>query len=209
VRDEKFVYFTISCEVKTLSQHSKVMVIHLKQKLVKRFSYLYTGELSAVIVFFFISFAMNEIFTYLRLYSLYSFWASFLLLEFILAQGSVYWYMKWKRLKEGKSSITPNHVLHKFKQVKKWNFVFILLSPCFFILDLLVLESPLPLGGLLIAGCIYIFAIIEYINYFHIQLSYDNISDIKFLVQTKKLKKASLAKELERIMQSRVSSHCK
>ncbi|QNU34507.1 hypothetical protein IC802_00225 [Geobacillus sp. 44C] len=31
-----------------------------------------------------------------------------------MAQGSVYWYMKWKRLKEGKSSITPNHVLYKF-----------------------------------------------------------------------------------------------
>jgi hypothetical protein len=184
-------------------------VIELKQKLVKRFSYLYTGELSAVIVFFFVSFAMNKIFAYLRLYSLYSFWASFLLLEFILVQGSVYWYLKWKRLKEGKSSITPNHVLYKFKHVKKWNFVFILLAPCFFILDLLVLEPPLPLGGLLIAGCIYIFAVIEYINYFYIQLSYDNISDIKFLVQTKKLKKSSLAKELERIMQSRVSSHRK
>ncbi|MGG1764330.1 general stress protein, partial [Parageobacillus toebii] len=60
-----------------------------------------------------------------------------------------------------------------------------------------------------IAGCIYIFAVIEYINYFYIQLSYDNISDIKFLVQTKRLKKAALAKELERIMQSKVSSHRK
>ncbi len=58
----------------------------------------------------------------------------------------------------------------------------------------------LPLGGLYISGFIYIFAILEYINYFHIQLSYDNLSDINYLIKSKRLKQACLSKDFERIV---------
>jgi hypothetical protein len=169
-----------------------------RKKLEKRLSYLYSGELLSAIAFFLISFLFNKAYPGLKLFSLFSFWISFFLLEFILLQGSLYWYVKLKRLKEEHTSITPTHIILRLKHLKKWNIGLILFSPCLFIVDLLVQAPSIP-GGLYIAGFIYIFAIIEYINYFHIQLSYDNLSDIKFLIKTKKLKKATLAKEFERI----------
>lgn len=60
------------------------------------------------------------------------------------------------------------------------------------------MASAFPLG-LVIAGFIYVFAILEYINYFHIQLSYDNRSEINSLKQTKRFKQACLSKDFKRL----------
>jgi hypothetical protein len=173
-------------------------IMYSRKKLEKRLSYLYSGELLSIIGFILTSFIINKAYPHLKLYSLFSFWISFFLLEFILLQGSLYWYVKLKRLKEENTSVTPTHIILRLKYLKKWNIGLIVISPCLFIIDLLVQDPPIP-GGLFIASFIYIIAIIEYINYFHIQLSYDNVSDIKFLIKSKKFKKATLAKEFERI----------
>jgi hypothetical protein len=45
-------------------------------------------------------------------------------------------------LKEGKSSITPNHVLYKFKHVKKWNFDYAVYA-CFLIMSSFVLQKTI------------------------------------------------------------------
>ncbi|EJS47917.1 hypothetical protein IC9_04553 [Bacillus toyonensis] len=79
----------------------------MKRNLEKRLSYLYTGELFSVITFIFTSYLLNYAYPTLHLYSLYSFWVSFLLLEFILLQGVIYWYVKWKRLKKRKHLLRP------------------------------------------------------------------------------------------------------
>jgi len=79
----------------------------MKHNLEKRLSYLYTGELFSVITFIFTSYLLNYAYPTLHLYSLYSFWVSFLLLEFILLQGVIYWYVKWKRLKKRKHLLRP------------------------------------------------------------------------------------------------------
>lgn len=46
---------------------------------------------------------------------------------------------------------------------------------------------------------IYVFALLEYVNYFHVQLSYDNASDIRYLQQHKRLKVASLKRDFKRL----------
>lgn len=79
----------------------------MKRTLEKRLSYLYTGELFSVITFIFTSYLLNYAYPTLHLYSLYSFWVSFLLLEFILLQGVIYWYVKWKQLKKRKHLLRP------------------------------------------------------------------------------------------------------
>ena len=40
------------------------------------------------------------------------------------------------------------------------------------------------------------FGILEHINYYHRQLSIDNLADVKYVLRNKKLKVASLAKNL-------------
>ncbi len=172
----------------------------MRKHVEKRLSYLYTGESMAVVGFIFVSFLLNKAYPKLQLYSLASFWLSFFLLEFLLVQGSVYWHAKRKRLKKENISVTPVGIVKQLKNLKKWNIGLMIVSPFMFVFDFVKWYPSLPLGGLYLSGFIYIFAILEYINYFHIQLSYDNLSDIKYLLKSKRLKQACLSKDFERIV---------
>ncbi|HHY73617.1 MAG TPA: general stress protein [Bacillus bacterium] len=171
----------------------------MRSKLQKRLLYLYTGESTALCGFIIVSYLLNKAYPQLQLYSLYSFWFSFFFLEFLLAQGSMYWYSKWKRLKTENTSVTPIRIVRQLKKIKRWNIGLIIALPLAFSIDFFIWFPQFPIGGLSIAGCIYFFAILEYINYFHIQLSYDNYSDIKYLLKSKKLKQACLSKDFERL----------
>ncbi|KQU16878.1 general stress protein [Bacillus sp. Leaf13] len=172
----------------------------MRRNIEKRLTYLYTGELFSIISFVFLSYLINYVYPKLHLYSLYSFWISFLLLEFLLLQGTVYWYVKWKRLKKEKTSITPVWIVQRLKTLQKVNAGMIIAGLIMFVIDFIYRYPLLPLGGLSIAGFIYVFALLEYINYYHVQLSYDNISDIKYLVKSKRLKQASINKDFKRIL---------
>ncbi|MDA1567903.1 general stress protein [Bacillus cereus] len=172
----------------------------MKKKLEKRLLSLYKGEAFAIIIFIFSSYLFNFIYPQLRLYSLYSFWVSFFLLEFLLLQGTVYWYVKWKRLKKEKTSSTPVQIVQRLQGLKKINIGLIILGPIIFVVDILKWYPSLPLGGLSLVGFIYVFAVLEYINYYVVQLSYDNISDIKHLWNSKSLKQATIKKDFKRIL---------
>ncbi|TKH22224.1 general stress protein [Bacillus wiedmannii] len=171
----------------------------MKSTLEKRLSYLYTGELFSVITFIFTSYLLNYAYPTLHLYSLYSFWGSFLLLEFILLQGVIYWHVKWKRIKKEKTSVTPIRVVQYLKILQKINIAFIITGFITFTIDFIIWYPHLPLGGLSFTLFIYIFALLEYINYYHTQLSYDNIPDIKHLIKSKKLKQSCISKDFQRI----------
>ncbi|PEI93013.1 general stress protein [Bacillus pseudomycoides] len=172
----------------------------MRRNIEKRLFYLYTGELFSIISFVFLSYLINYVYPKLHLYSLYSFWISFLLLEFLLLQGTVYWYVKWKRLKQEKTSITPVWIVQRLKNLQKVNVGMMIAGLIMFVIDFFYWYPLLPLGGLSIAGFIYVFALLEYINYYYVQLSYDNISDIKYLVKSKRLKQASINKDFKRIL---------
>ena len=124
---------------------------------------------------------------------------SFLFLEFLLLQGTFYWYTKLKRLRIENTSITPIRTIRQLQHCKKMNIALIVFSILAFVFDMVRLYPLLPIGGLSIAAFIYIFAVLEYINYFYIQLSYDNISDVKYILKSKKLKKACISKDFKRI----------
>ncbi|MGE7111471.1 general stress protein [Lysinibacillus sp. NPDC047702] len=171
-----------------------------KKKLEKRLSYLYSGELSATILFIFVSYYVDRAFPNLQLYSLYSFWISFFLLEFLLLQGTIYWYSKLKRLRIENMSMTPVWIVRLLKRLKLINIILVFVSIVMFVIDFVQFYSSLPIKGLITTVFIYIFAVLEFINYFYIQLSYDNISDIKYLLKTKKLKQSCIRKDFQRIL---------
>ncbi|MBG9550424.1 general stress protein [Cytobacillus firmus] len=170
----------------------------MRNRVLKRLSYLFTGESMSLIMFVFISYLVNFTYPDLHLYSLFSFWSSFLLLEVILLQGSIYWFAKWKRLKRENTLVAPIRLVQRLWVSKKWNLGMITVIPGAFVADYIIWHPAVPLG-FVIAGFIYVFAILEYINYFHIQLSYDNRSDINSLKQTKRFKQACLSKEFKRL----------
>ncbi|MBY6052813.1 general stress protein [Cytobacillus firmus] len=177
----------------------------MRNRVLKRLSYLYTGETTSLIMFVFISYLVNYTYPDLHLYSLFSFWSSFLLLELLLLQGSIYWFVKWKRLKKENTSAAPIRLVEHLWAIKKWNIATILIIPAAFIADFYMWQPSIP-QGITIAAFIYIFAILEYINYFHIQLSYDNRSDINSLKQTKRFKQACLSKDFKRLKNIKAES---
>ncbi|CAM3598201.1 hypothetical protein NOGI109294_04620 [Nocardiopsis gilva] len=50
---------------------------------------------------------------------------------------------------------------------------------------------------------LWTFAVLEQINYFHIQLSHDNRADITRLLRTRRLPRPHLARDLERLSSSK------
>ncbi|MFM9329481.1 general stress protein [Paenibacillus mesotrionivorans] len=171
----------------------------MKRTLEKRMAYLYSGELFSIITFVPVSFIVNSTFPKLQLYSLYSFWVSFILLEFLLLQGTIYWYVKLKRLRNENNPKTLLKVLRQLHHSKTVNVVMMITTIVGFAFDFIKWYPALPLGGLTITFFIYGFAILEFINYFYIQLSYDNFSDIKNLFRSRKLKISSMNKDFKRI----------
>lgn len=172
----------------------------MKKKLERRLFYLYSGELFCIVLFIFVSYIFNSVNTNLRLYSLCSFWVSFLLLECFLLQGTIYWYSKWKRIKIEKTSITPIKVVRRLHSLKTLNIVLIIIPIFAFLFDFIKWYSSLPIGGLLVVLFIYIFAVLEYINYFYIQLSYDNISDLRYLLKSREFKQSCMNKDFKRML---------
>ncbi|RDW16679.1 general stress protein [Oceanobacillus chungangensis] len=171
----------------------------MKNKIENRFKYLYQGERFSIILFIPLSFIIHYAFPNLQLYSLLSFWISFFLLELILIQGAYYWYSKWWRLTTENKSTTPIRTVRLLKKTKIITIGMIILSIIVFFIDVYIHYPFLPIGGFLVSGFIFIFAILEFINYFYIQLSYDNPSDIRFLLKTKKFKRSCLRKDFKRI----------
>lgn len=135
----------------------------MKKDLEKRLVYLFTGEFFAIIAFNFVYFyhVVNQNNSYSLIYV-------FFILNFILLQGVFYWFVKWRSLKS-KRIIFPN--LHKFLYVlKKINHTLICIAPIILLIDIFVLERVL-FSRFLLTMFIYVFTIVEYINYYHIQLT--------------------------------------
>ncbi|MFD1415154.1 general stress protein [Oceanobacillus jeddahense] len=170
----------------------------MKKVLEHRFKSLYEGERFAILLFIPII-LINYGFPDLQLYSLPSFWVSFFLLEFILIQGAYYWHSKWKRLTTENKSITPIKTIKYLKRLKTINIYIIALFILLFFIELYFYDSFPPSKALLLSGFLFIFAVLEFVNYFYVQLAYFNSSDIRYLIKTKKLKRSSLNKELKRI----------
>ncbi|MBA2871695.1 hypothetical protein HNQ85_001970 [Anoxybacillus calidus] len=106
-----------------------------------------------------------------------------------MLQGSFYWFLKWKYLKDRNTSAIPAKYLYTFKILKRVNIFLLFITPFLFIYDLFIQDFPLPLCGLAIGMFIYFFlsffSVIEYVNYYHIRLSYSHFNEIISLKKTK------------------------
>jgi hypothetical protein len=114
----------------------------------------------------------------------------------ILFQGQHYWKLKLWRLTQKEFSQKNN--IQLFNKFRKINVVLIYSIPIVFLLQLLLNNWTIKpenfLGWAISAN---ILGILEHINYYNRQLMIDNIYDLKYLIRNKKLKIASLKKDLD------------
>ena len=158
---------------------------HIKQKLYS----LASGELVALAVFWLNFFLFKKYLVTPQ--ALIAITYPLLLVSLILLQGSLYWWILIKRLSK-----------HNFA-IKQTGPIYGLLRQ----VDLILLALGIPLILIkfsswpvtLIAIVLWLFALIEWINYFHLQLSY-SLNPLVLLnkVSKRKLRKSKIAKEIDR-----------
>ncbi|MFD1019392.1 hypothetical protein [Thalassobacillus hwangdonensis] len=165
----------------------------MRESMIKKYIRLWTGELIASILFAFLWFyaikSMESIAAYVTSYpAVYA----FLVLEFILLQGSFYWYMKWKQAKQGNFSRMTKSQCRWFTYLKRITFALLAYGILLVIYQIMVAAPTIYLFLFL-----YIFAIGEYVNYYHIRLSYQSVDDLRLLFSQRGARASKLAKELK------------
>jgi len=166
-----------------------------KQRLIKRLEWYYPTEKFNAFLFFGL---MLVLFFFYAWQDLILLTYGLLLMIFILYQGQKYWKVKLHRL-QGKP-LPIAELLREFCKYKKLN-VYLAWSGLPFVVwqaYAVFWASPTEDGRTLFFWGIvaYLFGIAEHVNYYHRQLMIDNPYDVRYVLRNKKLKEASLAKDL-------------
>lgn len=113
----------------------------------------------------------------------------------ILYQGQLYWKLKLERLTEKHINQAGN--IRFFKKSKRFNWLLISGMIPVLLFQLYIQKWNFESNNMFYWGIFAnVFAILEHINYYYLQLMIDNKYDVEYLFKNKKLKKASLAKDL-------------
>lgn len=161
----------------------------MKKPMKQKLTSLATGELVAVLVFWMNFFLLKKWILTTGALSSISF--SLFVLSFILIQGSVFWWILIKRISNpGFAEIYTGKI---YKILKSLDLILLGLGALIIILN----YSEFSTG--IISLAIWFFAIIEWINYFKLQLSYSLNPAVllKYILQ-RKLRKSKIAKEIEK-----------
>lgn len=114
------------------------------------------------------------------------------LVSSLLIQGGVYWHLKLRSI-ETRTPIVAGHLL-VFKKLRRVNVTALTLTtlgvPLAGLLGLVTLQDVS--WGLFLT----VFAWLEFINYYHVQLTHDTRADLSYLRRWKKLRSAPLATDL-------------
>ncbi|MCL5245155.1 hypothetical protein M4I21_05000 [Cellulophaga sp. 20_2_10] len=165
-----------------------------KQKLIKRLKVYYPLErlhafvtFPAILVYLIFKNSFVDIF-----FLLYGIFVCIV----ILIQGQHYWKLKLYRLMNKPFHQEKN--LNIFRKSKKINLILIGFIPIVFAIQLYQNNWGITPENLILWGVLAnLFAILEHINYYIRQLMVDNFADFEYIMRNKKLKIASLAKDLK------------
>jgi hypothetical protein len=163
----------------------------MRKKVEKTLFGLWAGELFAVVCFALLWLIYAQQFEWAEPYV--TSWPSvyaFALLEFILLQGSYYWFVKWKQVRRGCFSHLPDRHLRLFHVFKRINLFLIAIGLLFLIYQWKIF--PIDFYWFVF---LYVFAILEYINYYHMRLSYQTIDEIKDFLRQRGFRRSKLASE--------------
>lgn len=164
----------------------------MQKRVTRKLVSLYTGELFAVFTFALMWLLYIQLFEWSVPYlTSFSSLYAFALLEFILLQGSYYWYLKLKQVKQNDFSKLPARRLRTFEFFKRLNSLFIFIG--FLVLIYQINSKQIELYWFIF---LFLFAVIEHINYYYFRLSYLSLEELKELKRQKGFRRSKLAKEL-------------
>ena len=157
----------------------------MKQKLTN----LAVGELVAVVVFWINFFLFKKLIITTK--SLISIPFFLFILSFILIQGSIFWFILIKRIsKLGFAAKYTGKIYNKLK-------ILDIILLCMRVLVIILNYSTF--FTMVLSFAIWIFAVIEWVNYYKLQLSYslNPVVLLKYIMQ-RKLRKSKIANEIDK-----------
>lgn len=114
---------------------------------------------------------------------------------FILAQGTLYWHLKLQTVCKDEPAL-PSYFRPTFLFFQRSDIILLFGYPILVASNKLL--SPIDFQASLWSNGIFLFAILEYVNYYHYQLSHDNINDIRYLIKHRKIRRSPLYVDLQR-----------
>ena len=161
----------------------------MKKPMKQKLTSLATGELVAVLVFWMNFFLLKR--WILTTGALISIFFSLFVLSFILIQGSVFWWILIKRISN--PVFAERYIGKIYKILKLLDLILLGVGALIIMLN----YSGFP--TFIISVAIWFFVVIEWINYFKLQLSYSlNPAVLLTYILQRKLRKSKIAKEIEK-----------
>ncbi|WP_314364881.1 hypothetical protein [uncultured Streptococcus sp.] len=161
----------------------------MKKPMKQKLTSLATGELVAVLVFWMNFFLLKR--WILITGALISISFSLFVLSFILIQGSVFWWILIKRISNPR--FAERYTGKIYRILKSLDLILLGLGA------LIIIFNSSDFSTFIISLAIWFFAVIEWVNYFKMQLSYSlNPAVLLKYVFQRKLRKSKIAKEIEK-----------
>jgi hypothetical protein len=120
----------------------------------------------------------------------------------LLVQGAAYWLSTARRMETGRRPDPAGTSLRVWRILR-------VVDPAVLAVGLVVVVVGVarqPTVATVPGLCLALLAVAEYVNYFHRQLMYDNLPDLRWLFRTRRLRRSHLALDLRRAERTRTSS---
>ena len=113
----------------------------------------------------------------------------------VLAQAVFYWHLKLQTISKTGTTF-PDYFYALFSFFKWANVILLLIYP------ILIFYSQITLlvnfQASIWSNLLFLFAVLEYTNYYHYQLSHDNMNDLRYLFKYKKIRRSPLFMDMLR-----------
>lgn len=156
----------------------------------KRLLYLWTLEAFNGLVWFPLIYAWLGAHFRLGWFSL----AALIVVCVMLVVGAAYWFLKWRAV--GRSERLTGERVRRAFRAARWLFRG-MLALLGVLLAARIAQGNASLAELVAGSGLTLLAVLEYVNYFHWQISYDSPSEIRYLLRHRRLKRATLVRDLE------------
>ena len=113
----------------------------------------------------------------------------------ILAQGVFYWHLKLQTISKTGTTF-PDYFYALFLFFKWANVVLLLIYPVLIFGS--QITSLVNFHTSIWSNLLFLFAVLEYTNYYHYQLSHDNLNDLRYLIKYKKIRRSPLFMDMQR-----------
>ncbi len=163
----------------------------LRQNIIRRLRYLRKWELINIFYLplcLYIALKVREV-EHWQPYAL-----SMFVLCLVLAQAVFYWHLKLQTIGHNQVAFPP--YFNRLFSFFKWADIGLLSIYPIFMLSSQI-TALIDFRVSLWSNALFLFAILEYINYYYYQLSHDNLNDIRFLLRYKKIRRSPLYVDLQ------------